>query len=137
MKLYTILSLFVLSFFVTGCGNSGAFLAANLTEVQLHKNNYQLKALNVTGTAEAAHILGVSHSFGLTTQTFGLIPLKGSETLYKDAREDLWRSYNEMYESPEGKSLALVNVEYDGATINYLLYTKARVTITADVVEFE
>lgn len=137
MKLYVIPTILILSLFITGCGNSGAFLAVNSTEVQLQESNYQIKAINVTGTAEASHVLGLSHSLGLTTQTFGLIPLKGSKTLYKDAREDLWKSYEEQYSSPEGKSLALINIEYDAATVNYLLYTKARVTITADVIEFE
>lgn len=127
----------LLSVLITGCGNSGAFVASNSTQTHLKEGNYQIKAINVVGTAESAYLIGVSHSLGVATQSFGLIPLKGNKTLYKDAREDLWRNYTQNYSSPTGKSLALINVEYDADTINYLFYTKARVTITADIIEFE
>lgn len=137
MKLYTLITLFTLSLLWTGCGNSGAFIASNSTEVQLRKANYRIAAINVTGSAEKAYMLGLSHSWGLSTQSFGLIPLEGSGTLYKDAREDLWKTFEEQYSSVEGKSMALVNIKYDATTINYVLYTKARVTITADVIEFK
>lgn len=138
MKPYIfLLALFALSFMISGCGNSGAFLAHNSTQVQLHEGNYRIIAKNITGSAETAYILGGSHSLGVTTQSFGLIPLKGSKTLYKDAREELWTIFEEQYTPVEGRQLALVNVQYDAATVNYLFYTHARITITADVIEFE
>ncbi|NBC67142.1 MAG: hypothetical protein GVY07_15980, partial [Bacteroidetes bacterium] len=37
----------------TGCTNSGAFLAANQTIVNLEEGNYSIAATNVTGEAEA------------------------------------------------------------------------------------
>lgn len=137
MNRYLILSLLVFSFILSGCGNSGAFIASNSTEVQLHEGNYQILAKNITGTAESAYILGGSHSWGLATQSFGLIPLKGSKTMYKNAREELWTTFEEQYTSVEGKKLALVNVQYDAATRNFIFYTHAKITITADVIEFE
>ncbi len=129
-------ALFAFSF-LSGCGNSGAFIASNSTEVQLREGNYHIVAKNVTGSAKSAFILGGSHSWGIATQSFGLIPLKGSKTLYKDAREALWTTFEEKHTSVEGKKLALVNVQYDAATRNYILYTQAKITITADVIEFE
>lgn len=137
MKNLSLLSLFALCLLISGCGNSGAFLATNSTEVHLNEANYNIVAINVTGSAESAYIFGASHSWGVATQSFGLIPLEGSKTLYKDAREDLWNAFEEQYTSVEGKKLALVNVQYDAATINYFLYTHAKITITADVIEFE
>lgn len=103
----------------------------------MREGNYHIVAKNVTGSAKSAFILGVSHSWGITTQSFGLIPLKGSKTLYKDAREALWTTFEEKHTSVEGKKLALVNVQYDAATTNYIFYTQATITITADVIEFE
>lgn len=129
--------LLVFSFIISGCGNSGAFIASNSTEVQLSEGNYHIVAKNVTGSAKSAFILGGSHSWGIATQSFGLIPLEGSKTLYKDAREALWTTFEEEYTSVEGKKLALVNIQYDAATTNYILYTHAEITITADVIEFE
>lgn len=137
MTRYLILLILAFSFILSGCGNSGAFIASNSTEVQLHEGNYQILAKNVTGTAESSYILGGSHSWGLATQSFGLIPLKGSKTMYKNAREELWTTFEEQYTSVEGKKLALVNVQYDAATRNFILYTYAKITITADVIEFE
>jgi hypothetical protein len=136
-SLPALLTLLTLTLVVTGCGNSGAFLATHATQVQLSEGNYQIVAQNVTGSAKNAAIIGLSHSWGLTTQSYGLIPLKGSKMLYKDAREALWTSFEEQYGSAGGRKLALVNVQYDAATTNYILYTHAKITITADVIEFD
>lgn len=135
-SLQTILTLLTLGILLTGCGNSGAFIAGNSTQVQLKEGNYEIIAKNITGSAETAYILGLSHSWGITTQSFGLIPVKGTKTLYKDAREELWNLFEEQYSAVEGRQLALVNVQYDAATTNFILYTHARITITADVIEF-
>jgi hypothetical protein len=136
-SLPALLTLLTFAFIVTGCGNSGAFLATHATQVQLGEGNYQIVAQNVTGSAQNAAILGLSHSWGLTTQSYGLIPLKGSKMMYKDAREALWTSFEELYGSAGGRKLALVNVQYDAATTNYIFYTQAKITITADVIEFD
>ena len=137
MKYSLLLTLLAASFLFSGCGNSGAFIASNSTKVQLHEGNYQIIAKNVTGSAKSAFILGASMSWGITTNSFALIPLNRSKSLYKDAREDLWTTFEEQYTTVEGKKLALVNIQYDAATSNYILYTDAEITITADVIEFE
>ncbi|MEQ8523170.1 MAG: hypothetical protein RIB15_00640 [Gracilimonas sp.] len=137
MKSYTLLALLVSVLLFTGCGNAGMFVASNSTEVQLKEGNYTIVAKNVTGTAESAYILGGSYSWGMATNSMGLIPLDGSKTLYKDARENLWTNFEAQNSPAEGRKLALVNIQYDSGTTNFVLYTKAKVTITADVIEFE
>jgi hypothetical protein len=137
MKNFLLLTLLAAGLLISGCGHSGAFIASNSTQVQLQEGNYRIVAKNITGSAESAYVLGLSTSWGITTSSFGLIPLSGSKTLYKDAREELWTVFEEKHSTVLNKKLALVNIQYDAATTNYLLYTKAKITITADVVEFE
>lgn len=137
MKCYPLPLLFVFSLYITGCGNSGAFVSNNSTEVQLRENNYNIVAINVTGSAEKEYLLGGSYSLGMITQSFGLIPLSGTRTMYKDAREDLWNTFENQNGPVQGRTLALTNVQFDAITINYFFYTKVIITITADVIEFE
>lgn len=124
-------------FTLTACGNSGLFVAGNATEVHLSEPNYSIVATNVSGEASSAYILGASVSLGMTTNSFGLISTGETETLYKTAREKLWEEFEAKHGSAEGRKLALVNIQYDANTTNFLLYTEALITITADVVEFE
>lgn len=137
MKIRSILALLTLGMVLTGCGNSGVFLASNSTEVQLDNGDYTIVAKNVTGSAESSYFLGASYSWGAATQSFGLVKLDGTSTLYKDAREDFWNKYEEKNGSVEGRKLALVNVQFDSDTKNFGIYTYAKVTMTADVIEFE
>lgn len=137
MKSYTILSLLMVTLLFAGCGNAGVFVASNSTEVQLQEGNFTIAAKNITGSAETAYLFGVSYSWGMATNSMGLIPIGGTKTLYKDAREALWNNFETEYSSVEGRKLALVNIQYDAATSNFILYTGAKVTITADVIEFE
>jgi hypothetical protein len=137
MKSYTILLLLAATLLLAGCGNAGVFLASNSTQVQLNEGNYTIVAKNVTGSSETSFLLGVSYSWGMGTNSAGLIPLSGSKTLYKDAREALWTNFETEYSPIEGRKLALVNIQYDAATTNFIVYTGAKVTITADVIEFE
>lgn len=137
MKSYTIVSLLAVAFLFTGCGNAGMFVANNSTEVQLQQGNYTIVAKNVTGSAESAYVFGASYSWGMATNSMGIIPVGGTKTLYKDAREALWNNFEAEYSSVEGKKLALVNIQYDAATTNFFVYTNAKVSITADVIEFE
>lgn len=137
MKSYSILTLLAITLLFTGCGNAGVFLASNNTSVNLEEGNFTIVAKNVTGTAEVSYLFGASYSWGMATNSMGLIPMGGTKTLYKDARENLWNNFETEYSSVEGKKLALVNIQYDAATSNFFLYTDAKVTITADVIEFE
>lgn len=123
---------------LAGCANSGMFAAANVTDVQLAEANYRLVATNVSGEAEAGYLLGLSAGSGLGLSTLALIRIQGEGLLYKEALEDLWQNFEAQYGSVEGRRLALVNVRYDADALNVLgLYTRPKVSIRADVVEFE
>ena len=125
------------AFLISGCVNTGLFFATNNTEVELSENNYEIVATNVSGEAEAGYILGVSFSAGAATNTIALARVSGSGMLYMEALENFWKNYEEKHGSVLGKNLALVNVRYDSDALNLILYTKAKISIRADVVEFK
>lgn len=121
----------------SGCVNSGAFFAANMTNVELGEANYQIVATNVHGQSEAGYILGLSGSQGGYATTFALFRVEGDGLLYKTAVEDLWAQFEEDHGSVENRRLALVNVQFDADASNYLgLYSKSVVSVRADIVEF-
>ena len=122
---------------LSGCANTGLFFSANNTEVELSSNNYEIVATNVSGESEAGYLLGVSFSAGAATNTVALARVSGSGMLYTEALENLWKDYEEKHGSVIGKKLALVNVRYDSDALNLILYTKAKISIRADVVEFK
>ncbi len=122
--------------FLSGCTNSGAFLALNQTQVNLSQANYTLTATNVTGEAESAYVLGLSFGSGLTVNTFAIARVGGTGMLYKEALENLWANYEANHGTINGKRLALTNIRYDTDILNLVVYTKVTVGVRADVVEF-
>ncbi len=122
---------------MTGCTNSGAFLSLNQTSVNLEEGNYTISATNVTGESQAGYILGLSYSTGLTANTLALARVDGTSMLYADALENLWANYEAEHGEVEDGTLALANVRYDADILNLILYTQVKVTVRADVVEFE
>lgn len=137
MKSYSFIILMTLTLVLTGCGNTGMFVASNSTEVQLKEGNYTIVAKSVTGTSEISYLFGASYSWGVATNSIGIIPLDGKKMLYKEARESLWDNFEKQGESIEGRRLALINIQYDSNTTNFMVFTKASVSITADIIEFE
>ena len=132
--LIIVLGLFILS----GCSSTGVFSSANLTNVELSEGNYEIVAKNVTGQAQAAYLFGISGSFRNELSTFALVKLEGSGFLYQDALTDFWNNFEERTGTEvEGRRLAIVNVRYDSDVLNLFVYTRPKVAITADVVEFE
>jgi len=129
----TILSLFILS----GCTSSGAFLSVNQTVVNLNEGNYTISATNVTGESEAVYVFGLSYSTGLTASTIALARIEGSGMLYTEALENLWENFETSGVSAEGQRLALTNVRYDADILNFIVYTKVKVTVRADVITFD
>ena len=121
---------------VSGCAQAGMFLAANLTQVELAEGNYRIAAIDVHGEAEAAYLLGLSFSTGMRTQTVALLRVEGTGLLYKEAMDALWADFEDQNGPVVGRSLALVNVRYDSDNLNLVLYTRAKLSIRADVVEF-
>ncbi len=122
--------------FLSGCTNSGAFLAANVTQVNLGEANYSLTATNISGEAESAYILGLGFGTGYAVSTLALARVEGTGMLYKEALENLWSNYEADHGTINGKRLALTNVRYDTDIVNAIIYLKVRVGVRADVVEF-
>lgn len=121
---------------LTGCTNSGAFLSLNNTQVNLQQANYTITAIGVSGEAQSAYVLGISYSTGLTANTFAIARVEGSGMLYKEALDDLWTNYEKDSGTIDGKRLALANVRYDVDILNLILYTKVKVGVRADIIEF-
>ena len=132
-----ILLLLFLSVLLTGCSNSGAFLAVNQTVVNLEEGNYTIEATNLMGESSAGYILGLSYSSGPVANTFALARVSGSGALYAEAIDNLWASFEEEYGTVRGEKAALTNVRYDAEMLNLILYTKVTVTVRADVVMFD
>jgi hypothetical protein len=139
MKKIVLYSLALMTLFLSGCATTGLYNTANLTNVELSEPNYTIVARSVSGTAESDYILGFSAAFGGEMQSFAVFRLGGPDFLYQAALENLWENYeNQTNSEVVGRGLALVNVRYDSEATNILgFYTKAKVAITADVVEFE
>jgi len=73
---------------------------------------------------------------GMTTNTLALVRVDGTGMLYKEALDDLWKNYEAAHGPVEGKKLALINVHYDADILNLIVYTRPKITVRADVVEF-
>ena len=136
MKKLLIPALFIIVL-ITGCSNTGAFLSANQTVVNLEDDNYTVQATNVTGESSAGYLIGLSYSNGLIANSIALARVHGNGTIYAEAINDLWDSYEDEHGRVEGKGVALTNIRYDSKTINLLLYTQVNVVVRADVVRFD
>lgn len=116
---------------------SGVFPTAHLTDVRLGDSNFELVATNVEGQATAAYVLGVSAALFSEMRTVALFRIEGTGHLYAEAIEDLWRNFEAANGTAAGRSLALVNVRFDSEATNLIVYTRPRIIVRADVVEFE
>lgn len=121
---------------LSGCTSTGAFIATNLTNVELGRTNYKIVATDISGEAESGYILGFTWNTGVANTTLAIARVDGSEALYRDAIHNLWLNYETKNGSVEGKKLALINVRYDSDNLNLFLYAKAHVSVRADVIEF-
>lgn len=125
------------AFFLSRCFSAGNFSALNETQVHLADANFHIVATNVSGESEAGYLLGISWSNRSAPNTIALARVDGSPMLMKQALENLWSNFEAENGSVVGKKLALVNIRYDSDASNYLLlYSKMRVSVRADVVEF-
>jgi len=121
---------------VMGCSNNGMFVGVNQTNVELSAANYQIVSTNLVGQSQVGYLIGLSTSFGPSTQTFALARVDGTGMLYKEALEDLWQKFGAQHGKIEGRKLALANIRYDSEILNLFIYTSVKVFIRADVVEF-
>ena len=132
-----IIFLFVISLFtVYGCTTAGTFQSQNVTNVELSETNFDILARNVSGTAHADFLLGISSSTGSVSNTLALVRVGGTPTLYNDAITDLWDNFEDDYGSADGRNLVLANVRYDTDILNLVVFTKTTLIIHADVIEF-
>ncbi len=131
-----VLVLVASAFSLSACTTGNAFLAQNQTNIQLSKDNFDIIAKDVVGSAHADYLLGFSSSTGAVSNTFALVRVGGTATLYNDAVNSLWRNFEENYGSAEGRNLVLVNVRYDTDILNLIVFTKTTLYVHADVVEF-
>ncbi len=134
--LFMTIATVIVAVLVTGCATGGMFVSGNVTDVQLQKSNFKIVARDVSGEAQAGYLLGASFSMGATTSTFALLRVSGTGMLYKEALQNLWKSYETANGPVEGKKLALVNVRYDSEALNLFVYTQPRLVIRADIIEF-
>lgn len=122
---------------ISGCSNTGAFLSANQTVVNLDEGNYTVVATNISGESEAAYMLGLSYSTGLSAATMAIARVEGTGMLYAEAFENLWSNYESTGRSIHNEKLALANVRYDTDILNLIFYTKVRILVRADIIEFD
>ena len=121
---------------LSGCAQSGMFVAGNLTTVELSEPNYKLVATDVSGTSKAGYLIGVSFSNGPKSGSLSLFRVSGTGQLYKEAMEGLWEEFESEHGAVAGRRLALVNIRYDADSRNFLVYSDISLSIRADVVEF-
>lgn len=122
---------------LAGCTTSGAFIATNETNVNLEEDNFSIVASNVSGEAESGYVFGFSYAYGMIANTIAIARVDGTGMLYSEALQDLWDNYEDQHGSVEGKNIALTNVRYDTDIVNAFVYTKVKVLVRADIVEFE
>lgn len=137
MKKRNHLWILIAAFIFSGCSNTGAFLSANQTIVNLNEGNYTIAATNVTGESESAYIFGLSYSTGLSAATLAIARVEGTGLLYAEALENLWSNYEAANGTVRNQKLALANIRYDSDILNLVVYTKVKVTVRADIIEFE
>lgn len=136
-KSFSLLLIFVIISILGGCASTGLTTSTHITNVGLSSNNYQIVATSISGEASSNGILGISLGIGLGGAQFSLIPLSSNRTLYKNALQDFWTNFEAKNGSAFGRTLALTNLRYDSETLNTLVYTKIKIVVIADVVEFK
>ncbi len=133
-----LIMLLALSISFYACSTSGMFTSINSTNVDLREANYKIVATNIAGSSEAGYLLGFTFPNGPMTNTLAFFRVSGTGLVYQEALQDLWNNFEKDNGPAAGKKLALTNVRYDTDALNVLfLYTSAKISIRADVVEFE
>jgi len=132
------IAIFIMFIIMTflGCASTGMYVTMNQTHVELSKPNFKIKAVNVGGEAEISYIIGVSYSIGAITECLGLIGMGDIGSLYTTAINNLWKNYEKKYGPIINQKLALTNVRYDTDILNLGVYTRLKLKVCADVIEF-
>lgn len=115
-KLYFLMAIVLFSY---GCSASrGSMTQSTGTGVSLKENNYKVVKAGAKGESSGFYFLG-------------FIPIVSPT--YADAKESLYKSVDQNL---EGRSVALANQTEDRAWRYFLLFALPKLTITADIVEF-
>ena len=102
----------------SGCGATiGMYPHIASTQTELAEKNFTVVKTGITGSASAWYLLNT-------------IPL-GDTELYKQAMNEIRKEAG-----IEGKPYAIINVTQDISTTTYLVVSRAKITLTVDVVEF-
>jgi len=118
-RLLSIAAFSAVSLLLPGCASKGEFRGqATGTAVNLAGSNYKVIKVGVTGQSSGFNLLGI-------------IPL--SSPNYAEAKASLYKSVGEPL---TGRSVALANQTEDRSSLYLILFSIPKVTITADVVEF-
>jgi hypothetical protein len=104
--------------FVAGCASTGQMQQSTGTQIQLTKNNYKVIKAGAKGESSGFYL-------------FGFIPIVSPN--YADAKSNLYVNFGK---SLEGKPVALANQTEDKSFMYLILFSIPKVTITADIVEF-
>jgi len=113
------LALVVSTLVLAGCSDRGEYKQNSGTDVSLSGNNYQV----VKAGAE-----GSSSGFDL----FGFIPIVSPS--YADAKANL---YHSLGQSLVGRPIALANQTQDRSSLYLILFSIPKLTLSADVVQFD
>jgi hypothetical protein len=122
---------------LNSCYTGGSFISQNVTNVELSNPNFKIVEKDLEGSASADYLFGMSYSTGFLLNTFAIARIGGPAKLYDTAIQNLWDKYEEKHGNRQEKKLALINVHYDSDILNLIIYTKTKLFITADVIEFE
>lgn len=106
------------SLFAAGCAGSGAYPHDTGTRVDLSRANFRVVRAGATGSDSGFSLLG-------------FLPILPAS--YGDAMDDLYLRAG----LTEGSAFALTNVTRDESNLYVILFSMPRVTIRADVVEFQ
>lgn len=137
MRFITLVVFAAATFILSGCVSTGSFNTVNETQVNLASANFRIVATNVAGESQAGYLFGFSASGRESPTTIALLRVDGEPMLMKQALENLWENFEAEHGPVVGRNLALVNMRYDSDAANYLLlYSKLRVSVRADVIEF-
>ncbi len=107
----------VISFFLflAGC-SAGVLPYQGATTTDLTKKNFRMIKASARGQDSGFYLLG-------------FIPF--SSPTYSDAMRNLYEGVN-----VEGKATTLAHVAQDRSTVYLILFSRPKVTVTADIIEF-
>ncbi len=106
--------------FLCGCATTGGRMEQRTgTDVSLKENNFKVLKMGARGTSSGFRLFEIWTLWSPS---------------YSSARQSL---YDSVGEKLEGRSIALANLSEDRSTIHLLLFSIPRLSVTADVVEFD